>query len=472
MLIEVIGPFTLSSRFGLLKMGDTGSSTSLTPAEPRWQLVQRVADSSHFRKGPKLRAFLLYVCENAILGRHENLTAQLIGIRVFGRSPQSDMSEDNIVRVEARELRKRLEAYFAGEGRAEPVLIEIPKGNYLPVFRPREHDTASAEPASTTKLASVETPAVLPDRGRFLVPGLVVALILSSGALAWLAVQHWRTGRASAEYECYANLLGSLGTAPDREMLLVLSNPGVVMYYGSEIEEPVGIADRKVRAPDELKRTFGFALRETDRTLPHHYLYVSREDFTGLGEAVAAYELGRLFQTLHRSNRTTQSRFLNWGQVQKQDLVLLGGPASNDWSYQDDARSNFQFVRGGIANGKPLPGELKFYSNEPGTAPLAARVEYGLLKMLTSPYGFKTLLLAGVTSAGTAGVAELFASPRKMSGVAAQIRSAAAGKPFPPDWEVLVRVAVRGGIPVDTSIVAIRPALSVPLPTPGRSSAP
>ena len=153
-----------------------------------------------------------------------------------------------------------------------------------------------------------------------------------------------------------------------------------------------------LRAPDELKRTFRFALRETDRTLPHHYLYTSREDFTGIGEAVAAYELGRLFQTLHRANRVTQSRFLNWGQVQKQDLVLLGGPSSNDWSYQDDARSNFQFVRGGIANGKPLPGELKFYSNEPGTAPLTARVEYGLLKMLTSPYGFKTLLLAGVSA--------------------------------------------------------------------------
>ncbi|HWR51951.1 MAG TPA: hypothetical protein VN428_12635 [Bryobacteraceae bacterium] len=439
-------------------------STSLTLAEPRWQLVQRVADSLLFRKGPKLRAFLLYVCENAILGRHENLTAQLIGTRVFGRSPQSDMSEDNIVRVEARELRKRLEAYFAGEGREEPVIIEIPKGSYLPVFRHREPAAATAEPESVATPVPGDLPAVRANRGRFLIPGLVLALTISSGVLAWLAVQHWRAGRISAEYDCYTDLLGNLGTAPDREMLLVLSNPGVVMYYGSETEEAAGIAARRTSAPEELKRTFGFALRETDRTLPYHYLYVSREDFTGIGEAVAAYELGRLFQTLHRANRATQSRFLNWGQVQKQDLVLLGGPSSNDWSYQDDARSNFQFVRGGIANGKPLPGELKFYPNEPSTAPPTARFEYGLMKMLTSPYGFKTLLLAGVSSAGTAGVAEFFASPRNMTGVAAQIRSAAAGKPFSSDWEVLVRIAVRGGLPVETSVVAVRPAPSVPAP--------
>ena len=132
MLIGVVGTLLLIHVWALLEMDHTASvpSTPLTPAEPRWQLVQRVSDSSHFRRGPKLRAFFLYVCENAILGRQENLTAQLIGTRVFGRSPQTDMSEDNIVRVEARELRKRLEAYFAGEGRAEPVIIEIPKGNY------------------------------------------------------------------------------------------------------------------------------------------------------------------------------------------------------------------------------------------------------------------------------------------------------------------------------------------------------
>jgi hypothetical protein len=35
-----------------------------------------------------------------------------------------------------------------------------------------------------------------------------------------------------------------------------------------------------------------------------------------------------------------------------------------------------------------------------------AITEYGVIKMLSFPYGFKTLLLVGVTSAGTAGAGE------------------------------------------------------------------
>ena len=34
-------------------------------------------------------------------------------------------------------LRKRLEQYFASEGSDEPRILEIPKGNYAPVFRER-----------------------------------------------------------------------------------------------------------------------------------------------------------------------------------------------------------------------------------------------------------------------------------------------------------------------------------------------
>ena len=90
--------------------------TVTSQPDSRWELVLRVADSIYFRKGPKLRAFLLYVCENTILGRVENVREQLIGSKVFGRSTDYSLSDDNIVRVEARELRKRLGAYFASEG--------------------------------------------------------------------------------------------------------------------------------------------------------------------------------------------------------------------------------------------------------------------------------------------------------------------------------------------------------------------
>ena len=62
---------------------------------------------------------------------------QLIGAKVFGRAADYDLSDDNIVRVEARELRKRLEAYFANEGNPSRWSLKFPKAPTYRFFRPR-----------------------------------------------------------------------------------------------------------------------------------------------------------------------------------------------------------------------------------------------------------------------------------------------------------------------------------------------
>jgi len=443
--------------------------TPSTPSDPRWEVAQRVAESQYFRKGPKLRAFLLYVCENAILGRSENLTAQLIGTRVFGRSPEFDLSEDNIVRVEARELRKRLETYFAVEGCDEPVVIEIPKGSYAPVFRLRTPVTAP-EVIELQAAPMPAEPVIAAERKRsWLAPMLAAVACLAIAAAGWLAAENGRLrqqlpGPSSASLAFYSDLLGTMGKIPGRETLLVLSDPNVLIYYASKTNDPAPLP-RSFRAPLELKTSLGFLLRPTEVSFPYQFLSLSRGEYTGMGEAVAAFRLAQLMQSLGRQAHLTQTRFLNWDHVEKQDMVLLGGPSSNDWSYQNDSKSSFAFVGIGdaIEIAKPLPGEQKRYERKGWSTAGAAEIDYGVIKMLTSPYGFKTLLFAGVTSAGTAGVAEFFSTPQQMAAVHKSIRAAAPGKAFPSDWEVLLRIAVRDNLPVATSAVAVRPA---PNPSP------
>lgn len=84
--------------------------------------------------------------------------------------------------------------------------------------------------------------------------------------------------------------------------------------------------------------------------------------------------------------------------------------------------------------------------------------EYGILNMLTTRRGFRTFLLAGLSGAGTAGVAEFFATPAKMKPLAEQIAAAAPGKPFPADWQAVIRIVVHDGLPVEASAVALHPA--------------
>ncbi len=439
------------------------------PVDPRWELARRVAHSPQFRTSPKLRAFLLYVCENALLGQRENVREQLIGSRVFGRPPDYNLSDDNIVRVEARELRKRLEAYFSGPGRREPTIIEIPKGGYVAVFKMREQPPAEGP----DREVSAPQPAVEPQqRGtHWLVPAITACLFISLGCAIWLATQNRRLRQvpphpaalrsaSTEDYSFYNELLGTMGTT-NRETLLLLSNPRVVLYFGAASNAvPPHFREHTIPAPPELKGAFTDALNNEDRDLPFQFLHAARDEYTGMGEATAAYHLGRLMQFLRRPVRLSQGRFLNWDQVQKQDLIVLGGPQINDWTDQNIGKSNFNFEGTPIKNENPLPGEQKEYvvHAEPSDKPGTGLTAYGVIKMLSAPAPSHILLLAGQTSATTAGVGEFFTAPEKMRPVYERFRAATPDKRVPSNWEVLVKINIRDGLPVETSVVALRPA--------------
>jgi len=122
----------------------TGLSASIV--EERRALLQRVLWSRQIEKSARIRDFLVYVCERALREPSVEIHEQEIGYRVFGRAADYDTTADNIVRVTASQARKKIEQYFASEGVSEPVILEIPKGHYVPIFR--ERDVASAETAS------------------------------------------------------------------------------------------------------------------------------------------------------------------------------------------------------------------------------------------------------------------------------------------------------------------------------------
>ena len=104
----------------------------------RWELAQRIVESPYLIGSARLRDFLLHVTACAIREAPEEATEQQIGIQVFQRPPGFNSSEDSIVRSQARLLRRKLAAYFKAEGASEPLIIEIPKGHYLPVFLPSQ----------------------------------------------------------------------------------------------------------------------------------------------------------------------------------------------------------------------------------------------------------------------------------------------------------------------------------------------
>ncbi|MGH9521468.1 MAG: hypothetical protein ACRD3E_02920, partial [Terriglobales bacterium] len=121
---------------------------STAELQERHALLQRVLWSRQIRRSARIRDFLQYVCERAVREPGVELHEQEIGHRVFGRPPDYNTGEDNLVRVTVSQARKKLEQYFASDGATEPIILEIPKGTYLPVFRLRTDTLAAIEVAA------------------------------------------------------------------------------------------------------------------------------------------------------------------------------------------------------------------------------------------------------------------------------------------------------------------------------------
>jgi hypothetical protein len=112
---------------------------------PRWVVSCRVVAGRHFAKSTSLSKFLLYVVNETLEGRQDEITEHQIGVQVFGRSANYLTAEDNIVRNYARQLRKRLAEHFAGDGSSESLRIEIPSGGYIPAFTAIHASNSAAE---------------------------------------------------------------------------------------------------------------------------------------------------------------------------------------------------------------------------------------------------------------------------------------------------------------------------------------
>ena len=95
--------------------------------------LARIVESGDFQASERLRDFLTFVVEETLAGRGESIKAYTIALTVFGRGVDFDPMLDPIVRVEAGRLRKLLERYYFLHP-SDPVLIKIPRGNYIPLF--------------------------------------------------------------------------------------------------------------------------------------------------------------------------------------------------------------------------------------------------------------------------------------------------------------------------------------------------
>ena len=107
------------------------------PAAIREQL-HRLLVHPLFANSKRYPALLSYTVEQTLLGNAAELKERSIGIEVFGRTPTYDANADPVVRITAGEVRKRLSLYYYDSSHAGELVIELPLGSYVPMFRQPE----------------------------------------------------------------------------------------------------------------------------------------------------------------------------------------------------------------------------------------------------------------------------------------------------------------------------------------------
>jgi hypothetical protein len=113
----------------------TGGGTSgVMSVNEQREEIQRVLRSAQFRRAPKLQRFLSLICEYHFTNRSHDINEYIIAMEAFGKGADFDASQDSLVRVQAREARRRLHEYYQDEGKGSKLILEIPLGSYAPVF--------------------------------------------------------------------------------------------------------------------------------------------------------------------------------------------------------------------------------------------------------------------------------------------------------------------------------------------------
>jgi len=126
------------------------------------QQVHRIIHSTTFRNALMPQQLFQLLANKAIAGATEGLKEYTIGVEAFGRRQDFDATTDPIVRVPIHRLRQELKEYYDAEGCHDPILIEIPKGHYLPSLEGATASIAGLNHGTASQLDAIVSVATQP----------------------------------------------------------------------------------------------------------------------------------------------------------------------------------------------------------------------------------------------------------------------------------------------------------------------
>jgi hypothetical protein len=369
------------------------------------ELAQRLRARQALGRSDGLNRLFDYLAERAAEGARPKEFE--VAAAVFGRTSAFDGSQDASVRVAVHRLRRKLDDFYAGPGRDEPMRLTIPKGEYRMVAEPRPDAEAAVPPAARR-----------PWRAYAIAAAALLALL---NLAAWGAF--WAT------HGTERSVTQARHAAPWRQMLQAEPPTLLVLgdyYIFGEIDETAGI-DRLIRqysinsAADlddwlmDNPKAMG-RYRDLDLYyLPVGAAFALRSIVpvisrgVGRGQSLHVVMASDLTPEMLKRNNIIYLGYLS-GLGVLRDPVFTGSrfAVGETWDELEDTVGHRRFVSQG---GGPAPGDVN-------------RRDYGYVAAFRGPAGNRIVVIAGVRDTGLQEAAEAMADPDALKALAKRVTGA------------------------------------------------
>jgi hypothetical protein len=411
--------------------------------------LRRILSSPVFHGSKRCQQFLEYVCDRSLAGDTGSLKERSIAIDVFGRDPEAEWhGEDTIVRVGAREVRKRLAQYYVTpDGASSAVLIDLPPGSYAPEFRYAAHpETAVAAPAPapnavvTATVSVVAAPIAEPVKKtprRYLLAAACLAAVV-------IGIFVWRSTAVDPRTAAFQRFWAPVVRSSE-PLLIGVGHP--IVYQPSHRAALLS-SGRQPHTPFPVQQPLNLAPGEMDGSdmIPVFNQYV------GFGDMVAANEVSQMLAHRSRTVRMMLASSIPFAELRQTQVYLIGS-VSNRWTMELGQNWRFRFDWNTADQPEfvdTFPGSKREWTI-PSKDDGSTSEDYSLIcRIRNSPTGNLIVVSAGLKQFGTEAAGRILADPAALGGILNRL---------PAGWEdknlqVVLHMKVIGNAPAQPELVA------------------
>jgi hypothetical protein len=449
--------------------------------------LRRILQSETFRHATTLQRLLQYLGSNAIEDPLAEIKEYTIGVDVFDRGSGYDPKIDTVARVQIHRLRLKIKEYYEKEGASDQILIELPKGHYLPIFETRPATTGnsslaalivdSPSVAAVGQVASRHFPALRkpnwqrkhrPTKALWLRRAAMVAIVLLVYVYGLFVGTHWDTSSISSGNYGFPMLSGMLTNAAADPPRTFWAD-----FLGNDRAPVVGYADavfladqtndlfrfnrgasndRGTPVEPHLAKQFSSNPALIEKAGPLYY----EDGYTGTGDVEGIFALTRLFTQMGLQVTVKRCRLVTIDDLREHNVILLGSSDQNDAVAELPQNADFVFQHGNppgawgahFENLRPQAGESGSYKAErdPTTGQLMRN--YGLITVQPGVVpGRYIAILSALDTSGVAADAQFISSSTQMAELQERLEALGAwkNKGQPPIFQALLQVDVKNG---------------------------